>query len=649
MFGRILYGFLSGIGLSTLALVAVSLVSVVPDEGARETAPSAAAVELPAGSGFDVFSTEKPANLPKVDQAREPVALARVERPVTEDSVTKVDESNYTTPEVAGLEIGDTTFEAPSIAQDGSGVESAAPRAADTLLQAMATAPTAPDDETTLNVATAPAARPAKKPEPVPHVQPDIVVAEITPELETAPELPDLQASDDAPKIIVIDNNSIPKNDAAPQQNAGVDTQPSLDFATISTLGDSPEIEAASKVNNAAEPETVLEVIVTPQNVEEPAVGTAPAVTPQSTSADEPVEIAPTANEPEPAPVLEVVETEVDEPEIAVQPDNTQAPKDVEATEVESDEVVIAQADTEVATAPQAVPEVTAVQLQADTNAEESSSVVGNIADGVVTDRLPSVGADNEAEPEVEVAAVEAPSDPAPAERDPSLPPIERFAVDFENPDGKPLLSIVLIDEQNSTVDPALLADFPYPVSVAVSAARSDAADRAGAYRQVGTEILAMADFPQNAGPEDAEVTMEIYLDAVPGAVAVMEGLGTGLQQSRKAGEQLAPILLESGHGLVLFGSGLNTLQKIIAREGVPSGVVFRDIDGQKQSEGMMRRTLDQAVFKAGQQEEGVVIVGRMRPDTINALVVWGLEGRAERVALAPVSAVLNPPAPVGQ
>ncbi|MEO0922994.1 MAG: divergent polysaccharide deacetylase family protein [Pseudomonadota bacterium] len=372
-------------------------------------------------------------------------------------------------------------------------------------------------------------------------------------------------------------------------------------------------------------------------------------MTPQSTSADEPVEIAPTANEPEPAPVLEVVETEVDEPEIAVQPDNTQAPKDVEATEVESDEVVIAQADTEVATAPQAVPEVTAVQLQADTNAEESSSVVGNIADGVVTDRLPSVGADNEAEPEVEVAAVEAPSDPAPAERDPSLPPIERFAVDFENPDGKPLLSIVLIDEQNSTVDPALLADFPYPVSVAVSAARSDAADRAGAYRQVGTEILAMADFPQNAGPEDAEVTMEIYLDAVPGAVAVMEGLGTGLQQSRKAGEQLAPILLESGHGLVLFGSGLNTLQKIIAREGVPSGVVFRDIDGQKQSEGMMRRTLDQAVFKAGQQEEGVVIVGRMRPDTINALVVWGLEGRAERVALAPVSAVLNPPAPVGQ
>ena len=35
-------------------------------------------------------------------------------------------------------------------------------------------------------------------------------------------------------------------------------------------------------------------------------------------------------------------------------------------------------------------------------------------------------------------------------------------------------------------------------------------------------------------------------------------------------------------------------------------------------------------------------MLGRVRPDTISALLLWGLQDRAERVALAPVSAVLT-------
>jgi len=34
--------------------------------------------------------------------------------------------------------------------------------------------------------------------------------------------------------------------------------------------------------------------------------------------------------------------------------------------------------------------------------------------------------------------------------------------------------------------------------------------------------------------------------------------------------------------------------------------------------------------------------VGRVRPGTISALLLWGLQDRASRVALAPVSASLN-------
>jgi len=50
---------------------------------------------------------------------------------------------------------------------------------------------------------------------------------------------------------------------------------------------------------------------------------------------------------------------------------------------------------------------------------------------------------------------------------------------------------------------------------------------------------------------------------------------------------------------------------------------------------------LDQAAFKAG-IEGSVIMLGRMRPETISALLVWGLQDRASQVALAPISAVLQ-------
>jgi polysaccharide deacetylase 2 family uncharacterized protein YibQ len=91
-----------------------------------------------------------------------------------------------------------------------------------------------------------------------------------------------------------------------------------------------------------------------------------------------------------------------------------------------------------------------------------------------------------------------------------------------------------------------------------------------------------------------------------------------------------------------MFPQGLNTAQKLIAREGVPSASVFRDFDANGQDARAIRRFLDQAAFRAGQEEGGVIMVGRLRAETISALLLWGLQDRASSVALAPVSAVLR-------
>lgn len=222
--------------------------------------------------------------------------------------------------------------------------------------------------------------------------------------------------------------------------------------------------------------------------------------------------------------------------------------------------------------------------------------------------------------------------------------PIRHFSQTFENPEGKPLMSIVLMDTGGDLDVAAIglpaLSSFPYPLSFAVDAALPDATDRMARYRNEGFDVLAMVDLPSGARPTDAGVSLSVALNTMPQVVGVLEGTGEGLQGSREVVDQVTRILKASGHGLVAQSKGLNSMPKLAVKEGVPAAPVFRDFDSAGQTPRLIRRLLDQATFKAG-QEGGVIMLGRLRPETIEALLVWGLADRAGSVALAPVSAVL--------
>lgn len=274
--------------------------------------------------------------------------------------------------------------------------------------------------------------------------------------------------------------------------------------------------------------------------------------------------------------------------------------------------------------------------LGAQEEALPKSGGFENLAPNVTTNRLPSItntpeGVEETPEADSTVAIEAA-----------LAPQLERYAAEFENPDAKPLMAIVLIDDGRSKLDLEALKAFPYPLSFAIDTKWPGATKAMRKYRDAGFEVLAMADLPKGAGAADTEVTMAIYLRAVPEAVAVMEGEGEGLQAGRKASMQLAQILAASGLGAVMLPKGLNTAQKLIAREGVPALTVFRDFDTKGESPSTIQRYLDRAVLKAGQEENGVIMVGHLRDETVSALVTWALEDRAARVALAPVSAVLR-------
>ncbi len=217
--------------------------------------------------------------------------------------------------------------------------------------------------------------------------------------------------------------------------------------------------------------------------------------------------------------------------------------------------------------------------------------------------------------------------------------PIEAYAASFDNPEAKPLMSIILIDDEDAFGAEAL-QDFPYPISFAVSPSDPNAAEKMARHRAAGFEVMALVDLHEAASAQDAEVSMAVWLEALPETVGILEGVDTGIQGNRKLADQVAEIAGVTGRGLITQDNGLNTVQKIAARNGVPSGVVFRDIDGARQDPKIMRRFLDQAVFRAG-QEGTVVMLGRVRPETISALLLWGLEDRGNRVAMAPISAVM--------
>ena len=359
---------------------------------------------------------------------------------------------------------------------------------------------------------------------------------------------------------------------------------------------------------------------------------------PQTVSNDPPA--APSAGETAPATPADIAEADAppspsldgDAPSPAPTPDAPTPAADatppVIATEVAEAPVAPAapsvRAEDEAPAIAQNRPQVSAlVDREAEAGRPtlgEPAGTFGNRATGVKTGRLPTLGAESDS---TEVAT-----------------PLQRFAVPVDEVADKPLMAIVLIDDGATPMGLEALESFPYPITFAVDTGWAGAQEAMRTYRDAGFEVMALANLPTGAQPQDAEVTLSSALAVVPEAVAVLEGDSGGLQENREVSDQVARILADSGHGLVLYPQGLNTGQAIAARAGVKAATLFRDFDSKGQTATVMRRFLDQAAFKAG-QEGAVIMLGRLRAETISALLIWGLQDRASRVAFVPVSHVL--------
>ena len=231
-----------------------------------------------------------------------------------------------------------------------------------------------------------------------------------------------------------------------------------------------------------------------------------------------------------------------------------------------------------------------------------------------------------------------------PLELVPPLPPLDRNAEPFENPEARPVLVLLLRDDPDFDGDISALAGFN--VTLVIDPDHPQAPGRAQMWRAAGVEVALLATgLPSSTQASDFEVALEVLESSLPQALAFVADPEGVFQDDRARANAAALALAVRGYGLVTWEKGLNPADQAARRADLPATRIFRAIDAEGESVPNIRRALDRAVFKATQDGQ-VVSWGHLRPQTLQALAEWSQTARAGQVVTAPLSAVLRGAAP---
>lgn len=608
-------GFLSGIFMGAIVSAVLIFVSsqVLDRQELSFPKPSASAVEVPAGTEFDQARPETNPVLPNSETR--PTADAVVEAPVPDDAPD------------APPALDTTALEVPT-------PEVEAPETLETVEIEPSDAPTAPSGDSQAAVGEISELETPDAPANAPETQTETPFVSEAPETETA-----TQTADNA-------EGALASDDAAPQVETEIAALPAAD----------PETDASQNADAApavASDNTAPSAPVAPEISAEPSLP-APTSDPEADPSVTVIEIigdqgAPDDTVSPSAPLIEIIEPTPESQQAENEDDLPSFLRPVEvlenAGEVETarlpqvnpdDEQIAGRDDapaSEPAPEPESAPsEEAAPAPESDANADTRQAALPTI-------RRPGAETAPVEEPVVEEDTADGSAAVEDAEASENLPALERFGVSFENPEGNPLLSLVLVNT-GPALSQAQLASLPESLAFGVEAGAPEAAQTAQYYRDAGREVVLIPSLPKGATPQDVEQALRVNFETINQAVAVMDVSGGSFQSDREAVSQVVDVIADSGHGLITFPRGLNTAHQRATRAGVATGLIFRELDGAGEDGAQIQRTLDRAAFRA-RQDEAVILVGSTNTTTLAALIEWALGNRAESVTLAPISAAL--------
>jgi hypothetical protein len=207
---------------------------------------------------------------------------------------------------------------------------------------------------------------------------------------------------------------------------------------------------------------------------------------------------------------------------------------------------------------------------------------------------------------------------------------------------GEPMMAIILNDPGLPTPLRRSLAALELPITIALNPMDPSAPQAAEIYRAAGKDVLILASgVPDGARATDLDVTFSAYFETLPQAVGILDLPQDGFARNAGLASAILPLLARDGHGLVTFAGGLSRVESIAQSAGVPHSEAFRVLDDEGQNAFTIRRYLDRAVFQASQIGEVIVFGDATNDETMEALEMWRNDGRADQVALVPISAIL--------
>lgn len=218
-------------------------------------------------------------------------------------------------------------------------------------------------------------------------------------------------------------------------------------------------------------------------------------------------------------------------------------------------------------------------------------------------------------------------------------PVLVRYSALYDDTGAAAKIAILLIDDAEMSGAVNAVSELGFTPTVVVNALSSDAADLAAAYRGAGLEVAMQAALPEGAQPTDVEIAFEAALASSP-EVAMLFSDGTGAMQDRDVTAQVMQILAADGYGFVSVQRGLSNATRAAEQAGVSAATILRDIDGAGEDARAITRALNQAAFRARQTGQAVLL-GRVTPQTLDALRAWAADVDQENLAITPVSAIL--------
>ncbi|MEM8849776.1 MAG: divergent polysaccharide deacetylase family protein [Pseudomonadota bacterium] len=281
-------------------------------------------------------------------------------------------------------------------------------------------------------------------------------------------------------------------------------------------------------------------------------------------------------------------------------------------------------------------PEILDESDPVESDPTPSAEDVAAAAEAALPRRLVLDSQREEAEeaPPAEIATAETPDQPARA--------LDAFAAPVERRSGIPIFAVVLIDDSSAGLDRGALIELDIPIAFAIDASARDASDAMATYRAAGHEVLLIGDaLAPDGAPQDIEIALAGARAAVPEALAILDRADEGFAGQRQALSALLPSLEEAGMGFVSYPGGLGSGVQTAIRQGVPAAQLYRVLDDQGQQAPMIVRFLDRATFEAA-QDGSAIVVGRTTPETMEALQLWSEGDRVATVDLVPVSEVLR-------